>query len=58
VSWHLALIFDGMFDGTEIQGVPKIPWETAPSGDDVNPSLSPPIISLEINTLRCCSQRL
>ena len=31
---------DGIFDGIEIQGVRKTPWKTAPSGDDVNPSLS------------------
>ena len=44
MGWYpgrLGLIFDGIFDGTEIRGVQKTPWKTAPSGDDVNPSLPP-----------------
>ena len=37
---RLGLIFDGIFDGSEIQGIPKSPLKTVLSGDDVDPSLS------------------
>ena len=47
VSYALVVAqqLDGIFDGIEIRGVRKTPWKTAPSGDDMNPSL-PPNLSL------------